>query len=92
MSTGNVDQIPADTKAINGKAADTKVLRNDAAKNVPYFTPIQDPQAGTAWDEQPPNTLFAPLKLRGLTLNNRIIVSPMCQCVVASPPPLSGFV
>jgi 2,4-dienoyl-CoA reductase-like NADH-dependent reductase (Old Yellow Enzyme family) len=28
---------------------------------------------------QPTNHLFAPLKLRGLTLPNRIVVSPMCE-------------
>ncbi|KAK2054340.1 NADH:flavin oxidoreductase/NADH oxidase [Colletotrichum caudatum] len=54
-------------------------LVNEGAKNVPYFTPIQDPPAGTARDPQPEGTLFAPLKLRGLTLQNRIFVSPMCQ-------------
>ncbi|WQF85863.1 Putative NADH:flavin oxidoreductase/NADH oxidase, aldolase-type TIM barrel, NADPH dehydrogenase YqjM [Colletotrichum destructivum] len=54
-------------------------LVNEGAKNVPYFTPIQDPAAGTARDPQPEGSLFSPLKLRGLTLQNRIIVSPMCQ-------------
>lgn len=54
-------------------------LINEGAKNVPYFTPIQDPAAGTARDPQPDGTLFSPLKIRGLTLHNRIIVSPMCQ-------------
>lgn len=46
---------------------------------VPFYTPIQDPPAGTPWDAQPSGSLFSPLKLRGLTLHNRIIVSPMCQ-------------
>ncbi|GKT61728.1 NADH:flavin oxidoreductase/NADH oxidase [Colletotrichum tofieldiae] len=54
-------------------------LLNEGAKNVPYFTPIQNPAAGTARDPQPEGTLFSPLKLRGLTLQNRIFVSPMCQ-------------
>ncbi|KXH59281.1 NADH:flavin oxidoreductase/NADH oxidase [Colletotrichum salicis] len=54
-------------------------LINEGARNVPYFTPIQDPAAGTARDPQPDGTLFSPLKIRGLTLHNRIIVSPMCQ-------------
>jgi anthraniloyl-CoA monooxygenase len=30
-------------------------------------------------DGSPPPPLFAPLKLRGLTLENRMVVSPMCQ-------------
>ncbi|KAK7443136.1 NADH:flavin oxidoreductase/NADH oxidase [Colletotrichum acutatum] len=46
-------------------------LINEGAKN--------DPAAGTARDPQPDGTLFSPLKIRGLTLHNRIIVSPMCQ-------------
>ncbi|KAJ0338434.1 hypothetical protein COL154_012883 [Colletotrichum chrysophilum] len=54
-------------------------LINEGAANVPYFTPIQHPAAGTARDPQPSGTLFSPLTLRGLTLHNRIFVSPMCQ-------------
>ncbi|KAL2691498.1 hypothetical protein Neosp_001884 [[Neocosmospora] mangrovei] len=58
-----------------------KVIVNTGAKNlqVSFYTPIQDPPAGTPWDPQPEGTLFSPLKLRSLTLRNRIIVSPMCQ-------------
>lgn len=56
---------------------------NKAAKGVPYFTPAQEPPAGTALgmkdgsDKVP--KLFTPLKLRGLTLQNRIMLSPLCQ-------------
>lgn len=48
---------------------------NRAAPNVSYFTPAQNPPAGTALvtegkiDAVP--KLFRPLKLRGLTLQNR---------------------
>ncbi|RSM05521.1 hypothetical protein CEP52_006208 [Fusarium oligoseptatum] len=56
-----------------------KVIVNTGAKNVSFYTPIQDPPAGTPWDPQPEGSLFSPLKLRNLTLRNRIIVSPMCQ-------------
>ncbi|KAF4995804.1 hypothetical protein FGRMN_4866 [Fusarium graminum] len=56
-----------------------KVIINVGAKNVPFFTPVQDPVAGTPYDVQPEGSLFSPLRLRGLTLHNRIIVSPMCQ-------------
>ncbi|KAJ3527980.1 hypothetical protein NM208_g10436 [Fusarium decemcellulare] len=56
-----------------------KVIINTAAKNVSFYTPIQDPPAGTPRDPQPEGSLFSPLKLRNLTLRNRIIVSPMCQ-------------
>lgn len=51
---------------------------NEPAPGVPYYTPIQNPPAGTASDPQPngsnPPKLFQPLKIRGLTLQNRIMV------------------
>ena len=56
---------------------------NRAAPGISYFTPAQDPPAGTGLgmkdgsDKLP--KLFTPLKLRGLTLQNRLMVSPMCQ-------------
>ncbi|KAL3464959.1 hypothetical protein BJX64DRAFT_253529 [Aspergillus heterothallicus] len=53
------------------------------ASNTSYFTPAQIPPAGTAADPQsdeaPIPKLFQPLKLRGLTLHNRIALSPLCQ-------------
>lgn len=54
-------------------------IENKAAKGISYFTPAQDPPAGIASDPQPdgshPPKLFQPLKLRGVTLQNRIMVS-----------------
>ncbi|KAI4257404.1 MAG: hypothetical protein L6R42_005681 [Xanthoria sp. 1 TBL-2021] len=48
---------------------------NEPAPGVPYYTPAQQPPAGTASDPQPdgspPPKLFRPLKIRGL--------SPLCQ-------------
>ncbi|KAL9069644.1 MAG: hypothetical protein Q9157_006098 [Trypethelium eluteriae] len=56
---------------------------NKAAPGISYFTPAQEPPAGTALgmkeDGKPIPKLFQSLKLRGLTLQNRIMVSPMCQ-------------
>ncbi|CEJ57320.1 hypothetical protein PMG11_06017 [Penicillium brasilianum] len=58
-------------------------LKNTPAPHTPYYTPVQRIPAGTAI--VPPESeanlpkLFQPLQLRGLTLQNRIIVSPMCQ-------------
>lgn len=55
---------------------------NRAAKGVSYFTPAQDPPAGTALivdDQKQVPKLFKPLKLRGLVLQNRIMLSPLCQ-------------
>ncbi len=54
-------------------------IANEPAEGVKYYTPAQVPPAGTASDPQPdgshPPKLFQPLKLRGLTLQNRIMVS-----------------
>ncbi|KAF2734410.1 FMN-linked oxidoreductase [Polyplosphaeria fusca] len=52
-------------------------------EQISYFTPKQDPPAGTALtmkdgSEKFPK-LFTPLKLRGLTMQNRIALSPLCQ-------------
>jgi len=56
---------------------------NRAAPGIPYYTPAQIPPAGTAVDPQPNGKpipkLFKPLKLRGLTLQNRTMLSPLCQ-------------
>ncbi|KAG6036500.1 hypothetical protein E4U41_005693 [Claviceps citrina] len=56
---------------------------NVPAKGVSFFTPEQDPVAGSAVDPQPSGKpvpkLFTPLKIRGIQLPNRIWVSPMCQ-------------
>ncbi|KZT63188.1 FMN-linked oxidoreductase [Daedalea quercina L-15889] len=54
-----------------------------AAPNTSYFTPLQDPPVGTAFDPQsdgePIPKLFQPIKIRGLKLQNRIMLSPMVQ-------------
>ncbi|KAI1115148.1 NADPH dehydrogenase [Nemania sp. NC0429] len=52
---------------------------NKAAPGVPFYTPVQDPPAGTALDPATAPTLFQPLKIRGMTLQNRFAVAPMCQ-------------
>lgn len=47
-----------------------------------YFTPEQKIPSGTAItnaDSPTPPKVFQPLQLRGLLLQNRIMVSPMCQ-------------
>ncbi|KAF1912166.1 hypothetical protein BDU57DRAFT_523569 [Ampelomyces quisqualis] len=58
-------------------------LRNKAAPGVSYFTPAQEPPAGTAIGMTDGSSkipkLFTPLKLRGLQLQNRIVLSPLCQ-------------
>ncbi|KAG5652372.1 hypothetical protein H0H81_005234 [Sphagnurus paluster] len=56
---------------------------NVPAPYVPYFTPLQVPPSGTALDPQPSGKpipkLFQPLKIRGVELHNRIMLSPLCQ-------------
>ncbi|KAB2580148.1 NADPH dehydrogenase afvA [Lasiodiplodia theobromae] len=56
-------------------------LVNKAAPGVSYYTPLQSPPAGTALarDGKPIPKLFKPLQIRGLTLQNRIMLSPLCQ-------------
>ncbi|CAG9939271.1 unnamed protein product [Clonostachys rosea f. rosea IK726] len=53
-------------------------LSNPGAEGVPFFTPAQNPPAGTALDASTAPTLFRPLRIRGVTLQNRFVVSPMC--------------
>ncbi|KAI0948189.1 hypothetical protein AcW1_009770 [Taiwanofungus camphoratus] len=59
------------------------VIINSPAPNVPYFTPAQNPPAGTAVKPQPDGEaipkLFTPLKIRGVEFQNRIFLSPLCQ-------------
>ncbi|KAF6840354.1 NADH:flavin oxidoreductase/NADH oxidase [Colletotrichum musicola] len=52
---------------------------NKAAAGVPYYTPAQEPPAGTPVDAASAPTLFQPLTIRDLRINHRIWVSPMCQ-------------
>jgi len=63
--------------------AQTKVIRNVPAKGISYFTPAQSPPSGTALDPQPDGKaipkLFQPLTIRGVTFQNRIWLSPLCQ-------------
>ena len=57
---------------------------NSPAPGISYYTPAQTPPAGTASDPQPDGQkipkLFQPLKLRGLTFQNRIFVSIGTPC------------
>jgi len=58
-------------------------LRNKASPDASYFTPEQSPVAGTAIGMLDGSgkipKLFQPLKLRGLEMQNRIALSPLCQ-------------
>jgi 2,4-dienoyl-CoA reductase-like NADH-dependent reductase (Old Yellow Enzyme family) len=56
---------------------------NKAAPGISYFTPLQSPPAGTALGMLDGSSkipkLFTPLKLRGIEIQNRIALSPLCQ-------------
>ncbi|KAK7757807.1 NADH-dependent flavin oxidoreductase [Diatrype stigma] len=68
-------------------SSSTSSLVNKAAPGAPYFTPAQEPPAGTALAgdaapapaSTPTPTLFQPLQIRAMALQNRFAVSPMCQ-------------
>ncbi|KAF7595948.1 hypothetical protein BBP40_004094 [Aspergillus hancockii] len=58
-------------------------ITNEPAEGVPYFTPKQAPPAGTAissiLDDAKLPKIFKPLRIRNLELQNRILLSPLCQ-------------
>ncbi|KAJ5825592.1 NADPH dehydrogenase C23G7.10c [Penicillium riverlandense] len=58
-------------------------IANKPAEGISYFTPAQVPPAGSAAipqsDGSQPPKLFQPMKVRGLTFQNRIGLSPLCQ-------------
>lgn len=61
--------------------ANHQIVKNIAAKGVEYFNPEQVPAPGlglTGPNDSLPK-VFTPIKIRGLTMPNRIWVSPMCQ-------------
>lgn len=64
---------------------------NAAVPGIPFFAPAQDPSTGTAKQLEPDTpTIFRPLKIRGITLRNRICVSPMCHYSCAASGPQTG--
>lgn len=61
---------------------------NQEVHGLEYFTPRHITSPGTPFPDakttKPTPTLFTPLKMRGVTLRNRILVAPMCQYSTAS--------
>jgi len=75
--------IPTTTKENEVPIAKNR-LENIGAPIVPFYTPVQAIPSGTAIIHKDASSnslplLFQPLKLRELTLQNRIVVSPMCE-------------
>ena len=67
------------TSKLNAFLASIPANANVPALGVSFFTPEQNPPAGTAVlpqpDGKPPPTLFQPITIRGVTFPNRIFVS-----------------
>ncbi|KAI0554505.1 hypothetical protein F4679DRAFT_526316 [Xylaria curta] len=61
----------------------TEVLDNVGAQGISYFTPAQDPPAGTGLASKKDGgsipKLFTPITLRGVTFQNRLFLAPLCQ-------------
>lgn len=64
--------------SITKESANGNPLANVPAPGAPYFTPAQRPPAGTPLDLSSAPTLFQPYRMRGVTVHNRVVVSPMC--------------
>ncbi|CAI6049888.1 hypothetical protein V2G26_004284 [Clonostachys chloroleuca] len=54
-----------------------EIIDNIAARGISYYTPAQDPPAGTGLDGS--TKLFTPITIRGTTFQNRVFLSPLCQ-------------
>ncbi|GLA03857.1 hypothetical protein AnigIFM60653_003875 [Aspergillus niger] len=71
------------SRYLNADESEIVEIANEPASGIPYFTPKQTPTAGTALvpASQDPHTpkLFTPLRIRGIELQNRILLSPLCQ-------------
>lgn len=66
-----------------GSVTEQPLIVNKPASGISYFTPAQTPPSGTAKDPQssghPIPKIFTPLTIRGVTFQNRIFLSPLCQ-------------
>jgi len=54
-----------------------EIVDNIAAEGVPYYTPAQEPPAGTLTSGS--TKLFTPITIRGVTFPNRLFLAPLCQ-------------
>ena len=66
-----------------GSIEQKPLIVNRAAPGISYFTPAQTPPSGTARHPQSDGhsipKLFQPLTIRGVTFQNRVFLSPLCQ-------------
>ena len=60
-----------------------EVIDNVGVEGISYYSPLQDPPAGTALaskaEDRTIPKLFTPITIRGVTFPNRIFLSPLCQ-------------
>ncbi|KAM0295951.1 hypothetical protein ACHAPM_010667 [Fusarium culmorum] len=54
-----------------------EIIDNIAAEGAPYYTPAQDPPAGTQTSGS--TKVFTPITIRGVTFPNRLFLAPLCQ-------------
>ena len=54
-----------------------KIIDNVAVQGISYYTPAQEPPAGT--QVKGSTKLFIPLTVRSVTLPNRLFLAPLCQ-------------
>jgi 2,4-dienoyl-CoA reductase-like NADH-dependent reductase (Old Yellow Enzyme family) len=54
-----------------------EIIDNIAAEGLSYYTPAQEPPAGTQLEGSV--KLFTPLTIRGTAFQNRLFLSPLCQ-------------
>lgn len=54
-----------------------EIIENVAAKGISYYTPAQEPPAGTQLEGS--IRLFTPITIRGVTLPNRLFLAPLYQ-------------
>ncbi|KAF5235317.1 hypothetical protein FAUST_7154 [Fusarium austroamericanum] len=54
-----------------------EIIDNIAAEGAPYYTPAQDPPAGTQTSGSA--KVFTPITIRGVTFPNRLFLAPLCQ-------------
>ncbi|KIV95879.1 hypothetical protein PV10_03480 [Exophiala mesophila] len=72
-------------------SSSSQVADNYGVDNLAFFTPKHLNSPGSPYEtSKPVPTLFTPLKIRGVTLRNRIIVAPMCQYSTAPSGPDTG--